>query len=230
VLDFRPLDAASRDRYDNLPKRDATPDELAGIARSHDVVVDDLRWQPDGAALNPEQIAAMKATNPRLRVLRYVGALTNNDGPIFNVAPDDGAHGSWFLRDGSGDFVRAYDEIAVWDRKPSYVFDPSSVDVRNDIAGWARQFAMLGYDGVLLDGVTACVAAPTAVCTARTLLSHPLSKTTNRPYTDPEWTLAITGLLQAIRHSAPKTQIFVLADGDQSPLLGYIDGLVVLSR
>jgi hypothetical protein len=230
AFDFRPLDATSRDRFGNPPKRDAAPDELAAIASAHDVIVDDLRWQPDGAALASEQIAAMKAVNPRLRVLRYLGALTSNDGPIFNIAPDDGVHGSWFLRDGSGDFVRAYAEIAVWDRQPSYVLDPSSVDARNDIATWARQFARLGYDGVVLDGVTACVPAPASPCATSTLLSSPINKTTNRPYSDAEWLAHTTGLLQAIRHSAPNTQIFVPADGDQSPLLGYVDGLVVLSQ
>ena len=230
AFDFRPLNVAIRDRFGNAPRRDVTADELVGIATAHDVIVDDLRWQPDGAALAPEQIAAMKAANPRLRVLRYLGALTNNDGPIFNIAPDDGVHGSWFLRDGSGDFVRAYSEIAVWDRQPSYVLDPSSIDVRNDIAGWARQFAKLGYDGVLLDGVTACVPAPGSACAASTLLSSPIDKTTNRPYTDAEWLADTAGLLQAIRHSAPNTQIFVPAGGDQTPLLGYIDGRVVLSQ
>lgn len=230
ALDFRPLDVTMRDRFGNPPKRDATPDELAAIARAHDVILDDLRWQPDGAALNPEQIAAMKAANPRLRVLRYLSALTNNDGPIFNVAPDDGVHGSWFLRDGSGDFVRAYSEIAPWDRMPSYVLDPSSIDVRNDIAGWARQFGKLGYDGVVLDGATACAPAPGSMCAASTLLSSPLDKTTNRPYTDAEWLADTAGLLRSIRHSAPNTQIFVSAGGDQTPLLGYVDGLVILSQ
>ena len=228
ALDFRPLDVTMRDRYGNPPKRDATLDELVAIARVHDVILDDLRWQPDGAAFNPEQIAAMKVANPRLRVLRYLGALTNNDGPIFNIAPDDGVHGSWFVRDGSGDFVRAYSEVAVWDRQPSYVLDPSSIDVRNDIAGWARQFAKLGYDGVLLDGVTACVPAPGSACAASTLLSSPIDKATNRPYTDADWLADTTGVLQAIRHSAPNAQIFVSGSGDQSPLLGYVDGLVVL--
>lgn len=230
ALDFRPLDLTLRDRFGNPPKRDATLDELVAIARAHDIILDDLRWQPDGAAFNPEQIAAMKVANPRLRVLRYMSALTNNDGPIFNIAPDDGVHGSWFLRDGSGDFVRAYSEIAVWDRQPSYVLDPSSIDVRNDIAGWARQFAKLGYDGVLLDGATACAPAPGSTCAASTLLSSPLDKTTNRPYNDAKWLADTTGLLRAIRHSAPNTQIFVPADGDQKPLLGYVDGLVILSQ
>jgi hypothetical protein len=175
ALDFRPLDPARRDRYGNPPGRDATPDELLRIAAAYDVVVDDLRWQPDGAALDASQIAAMKAANPRLRVLRYVGALTNNDGPIFNIAPDDGTHDPWFLRDGGGAFVRAYDETAPWNGRPSLVFDPASIDLRNDIGAWARQFAVLGYDGIMLDGVTACVPAPGAICAPASLLSHPIS-------------------------------------------------------
>jgi hypothetical protein len=230
ALDFRPLDMTMRDRFGNPPKRDATADELAAIARAHDVIVDDLRWQPDGAALDPTQILAMKAANPRLRVLRNLGALTNNDGPIFNIAPDDGVHGSWFLRDGSGDFVRAYGEIAVWNRQPSYVLDPASVDVRNDIASWARAFAKLGYDGVLLDGVTACAPAPGSTCAAVTLLSSPINKMTNRPYTDAEWLADTVGLLEAVRRSSPRTQVFLLADGDQSALLAHVDGLAVLSQ
>lgn len=230
AFDFRPLDLARRDRYGNPPKRAATPAELASIAAAHDVIVDDLRWQPDGAALDGSQIAAMKSVNPRLRVLRYLGALTNNDGPILNIAPGDGTHGSWFLRDGSGDFVRAYSEVAAWNGKPSYALDPSSTDVRNVIAVWARQFSMLGYDGVLLDGLTACAPAPGAACAAKALLSAPLDKTTNRPYTDAAWLAVTRGLLEAIRHTAPNAQIFLRADGDQSPLSGDIDGTAILSR
>jgi hypothetical protein len=230
ALDFHPLDPTRRDRYGNPPKRDATPDELLRIAAAYDVVVDDLRRQPDGAALDASQIAAMKAANPRLRVLRYVGALTNNDGPIFNIAPDDGVHGLWFLRDGSGDFVRAYEETAPWNGRPSFVFDPASVDVRNEIGAWARQFAMLGYDGILLDGVTACLPVSGSICSAATLLSRPTSETTNRAYSDAEWLAATTGLLRAVRHSAPSAQLYLLANGDQSPLLGFVDGLVLPSQ
>ena len=231
AFDFRPLDLARRDRYGNPPKRAATPAELASIAAAHDVIVDDLRWQPDGAALDISQIAAMKSVNPRLRVLRYLGALTNNDGPILNIAPGDGIHGSWFLRDGSGDFVRAYSEIAAWNGKPSYALDPSSTDVRNVIAVWARQFSMLGYDGVLLDGLTACAPAPASSCAAGTLLSAPLDKATNRPYTDAAWLAATRGLLEAIRHTAPNAQIFLNnTPGDAAQLLGDIDGTAVLSR
>jgi hypothetical protein len=231
ALDFRPVDAGMRDRYGNAPKRAATAGELQAIAVAHDVIVDDLRWQPDGAALEGSQIAEMKAANPRLRVLRYVGALTNNDGPIFNIAPEQDDHGSWFLRDGSGDFVRAYDEIAVWNRQPSYVFDPSSVDVRNMIGAWARQFSMLGYDGVLLDGVSACVPVAGSACAAATLLSSPLDKTTNRPYTGAAWLDATTGLLAAVRRSAPNAQIFVASTaGDPAELTGCVDGVVVLSQ
>jgi hypothetical protein len=230
ALDFHPLDPTRRDRYGNAPKRDATPDELLRIAAAHDLVVDDLRWQPDGAALDVSQIAAMKAANPRLRVLRYVGALTNNDGPIFDIAPDDGVHGPWFLRDGSGDFVRAYEETAPWDGRPSFAFDAASIDVRNDIGAWARQFVTLGYDGIVLDGISACVPAPGSTCAAASVLSLPTSKTTNRPYGDAEWLAATIGLLQAIRHAAPRTHLFLLADGDQSPLLSFVDGLVILSQ
>jgi hypothetical protein len=230
ALDFHPLDTTMRDRYGNAPKRAATPDELTSIAVAHDVIVDDLRWQPDGAALDGSQIAAMKAANPRLRVLRYLGALTNNDGPVFNVAPADGVHGTWFVRDGSGDFVRAYAEIAVWDRLPSYVFDPANVDVRNMLGTWARQFAMLGYDGVVIDGVTACVPAPVTTCGAGTLLSHPIDKTTNRPYSDAAWFAATTGLLASIHHTAPDAQLYVIGEGDQSALEPYVDGVVILSQ
>lgn len=231
ALDFRPVDLTMRDRYGNPPKRDAAPDELLRVAAGYDVVVDDLRWQPDGAALDGAQIAAMKAANPRLRVLRYLGALTNNDGPIFTIAPDDGVHGSWFLRDGSGDFVRAYEETAAWDHKPSYAFDASSIDVRNMIAAWARQFTKLGYDGVLLDGVSACVRAPDAACASSVLLSHPLNRATNRPYTEAEWRDTTVGLLQAIRRVAPDAQIFLDgAAGGVAPLLDYIDGVALLSQ
>ena len=142
----------------------------------------------------------MKAANPRLRVLRYVGALTNNDGPIFNIAPTEDDHGTSFLRDASGDFVRAYSEIAEWNGKPSYAFDLTSIDVRNNISAWARQFGKMGYDGILLDGISPCVPAPTASC-ATPLLSAPLDKTTNRPYTDAAWREATIGLLAAIRHT-----------------------------
>jgi hypothetical protein len=231
ALDFRPVDVTLRDRYGNPPKRDVPTDELLRMAAGYDIVVDDLRWQPDGAALDGSQIAAMKAANPRLRVLRYLGALTNNDGPIFNIAPDDGVHGTWFLRDGSGDFVRAYEEIAAWNKQPSYAFDPASIDVRNMAGAWARQFAKLGYDGVLLGGVSACAPAADTVCASRVLLSHPLNKATNRPYTDAGWLAATAGLLQAIRHAAPAAQVFLEGDtGGETPLLGYIDGLVVLSQ
>ena len=230
ALDFRPVDVTMRDRYGNPPKRDVPVDELLRMAAGYDIVVDDLRWQPDGAALNGSQIAAMKAANPRLRVLRYLGALTNNDGPIFNIAPDDGVHGAWFLRDGSGDFVRAYEEVAAWDAKPSYAFDPASIDVRNMAGAWARQFAKLGYDGVLLGGVSACAPAADTVCASRVLLSHPLNKATNRPYTDADWLAATAGLLQAIRHAAPTALIFLEGDtGGEAPLLGYADGSVLLS-
>ena len=231
ALDFRPVDLTMRDRYGNPPKRAAAPDELLRFAANYDVIVDDLRWQPDGAALDGSQIASMKAANPRLRVLRYLGALTNNDGPIFNIAPDDGMHGTWFLRDGSGDFVRAYEEVAAWDRIPSYAFDPSSIDVRNMVGAWARQFANLGYDGVLLGGVSACAPVRDSACASRALLSHPLNKATNRLYTDADWLVATAGLLQAIRYAAPTAQLFL--DGDpegQAPLLAYADGIVLLAR
>ncbi len=228
ALDFRPLDLTRRDRYGNPPKRDATPDELAAIAAAHDIVVDDLRWQPDGAAFDASQIASMKATNPRLRVLRYVGALTNNDGPIFGVAPDDGVHGPWFLRDGSGEFVHAYQDIAAWNGRPSYAFDPASADVRNDIGVRTRQFARLGYDGVLLDGVAACVPAPLTPCGDAVLLSHPINKATNRTYTDADWIADARGLLRAVRQIAPDAQIFLRASGDLSALLPYVAGTLML--
>ena len=230
AFDFHPLDPTMRDRYGNPPKRDATPDELASIAAAHDVIVDDLRWQPDGAALNPEQIAAMKTANPRLRVLRYLDALTNNDGPILNIAPDDGVHGSWFLRDGSGDFVRAYGEVATWNRKPSYALDPSSIDVRNTIGVWARQFARLGYDGVLLDGATSCASAPDTTCAPATLLSAPLNKTTNRPYTDADWLADTQGLIETIRHTAPNTQIFLVAPQSEASTRLDADGIAILAQ
>lgn len=230
ALDFRPLDLTMRDRYGNPPKSAATPAELQRIAAGYDIIVDGLRWQPDGAALDGAQIAALKAANPRVRVLRYVGALTSNDGPIFDLVPDDGTHGSWFLRDGSGDFVRAYEETAPWNGKPSYALDPSSIDVRNTVAAYARQFAALGYDGVLLDGVSACVPAPGATCAASALLSHPIDKTTNRPYADAAWLAATAGLLEAVRHVAPAARVFLdAAAGDQTPLLPHIDGILLLS-
>ena len=210
ALSFHPSNPALRDRYGNPPKRDATTEEISSIAAGNDIVIDDLRWQPDGSPLDASQIAAMKAVNPRLRVLRYLGALTNNDGPIFNVAPDDGVHGPWFVRDGSGEFVRAYEDFAPWNGLPSYAFDPASADVRNDLGAWARQFAKLGYDGVLLDGVVACVPAPVIrMCAVVRFSRNPINKTTNRPYTDADWLAATTGLLEAIRHSAPNTQIFL---------------------
>jgi hypothetical protein len=53
---------------------------------------------------------------------------------------------------------------------------------------------------------------------------------TNRAYSDAEWLAATTGLLQAVRAAAPRTQLFLRAGGDQSPLLGLVDGLVILSQ
>ena len=233
ALDFHPVDPTLPDRYGNPTKRPATESELLAIAATYDIVVDDLRWQPDGAEISAEQIAAMKAANPRLRVLRYVGALTNNDGPIFNIAPTEGDHGTSFLRDASGDFVRAYSEIAQWNSKPSYAFDPTSIDVRNNISAWARQFGKMGYDGILLDGISPCVPAPVPAqqsCPA-TLLSAPLDKTTNRPYTDAAWREATIGLLTAIRHTAPNTQIFIAATpADLTPFAAHIDGTVLLHQ
>ena len=98
-----------------------------------------------------------------------------------------------------------------WNGKPSYAFDLTSIDVRNNISAWARQFGKMGYDGILLDGISPCVPAPVPAqqsCPA-TLLSAPLDKTTNRPYTDAAWREATIGLLTAIRHTAPNTQIFI---------------------
>jgi hypothetical protein len=237
ALDFHPVDPPCPTAR-HPTKRPATESELLAIAATYDIVVDDLRWQPDGAEISAEQIAAMKAANPRLRVLRYIGVLTNNDGPIFNIAPTEDDHGTSFLRDSGGDFVRAYSEIAPWNGKPSYTFDLTSIDVRNNVSAWARQFGRW-LDGIFLDGISPCVPAPVPTqssipaqrsCPA-TLLSAPLDKTTNRPYTDAAWREATIGLLTAIRHTAPNTQIFIAATPeDLSSFAPHIDGTVRLHQ
>ena len=46
---------------------------------------------------------------------------------------------------------------------------------------------------------------------------------------DDDWLAATTGLLQAIRHAAPNTPLFLRGDSGSAALLLYVDGTVALS-
>jgi hypothetical protein len=220
TLDHHPLDQTMRDRNGNAPKRDVTGDELRYLAADYDVIADDLRHQPDGTALGSDQIASMHRINPGIRVLRIVETLTSNDPSFTGIRPDDGSHSSWFLRDAAGEPVLAYGGNAGWDRQPDFAIDPANTDVRNAVAIRVHQFAMLGYDGVVLHGIMPALPP--------SLTAPPINAATGHSYTDEEWRDAVTGLIAAVRAIAPAATIFVDAATDDAGALPAVDGRMAL--
>ncbi len=203
VLDLHVVDETLRDRNGNAPKRSLTSEELRTIATSYDVIADDLTAQPDGAPLTPEEIAAMHAINPSLRVVRVLETLTPNDPAYAGIRPDDGTHSAWFLSDGAGEPALVYGGNAAWNKQPNFVMNPANSDVRTAIAARARQFVLLGYDGVWLRGVSSQTPA-----FAVTPVADPA---TGAAYTDAAWRDATTGLVAAVRRLIPNAPIFVAA-------------------
>jgi hypothetical protein len=235
-LDHVAVDLDARDRYGNPPRRDLTPDELTRIAAEYDIVIDNLEHQPDGVPLSDTDMATLRALNPRIKILRTLWTLSSNDGTLQGIEPGDGNHESWFLRDASGAFVRAYSAVAPWNGHVSYVLDPSSEQVRLQIAAQARIIRRLGYDGVVLDDVIPYVAAPDGSFSRKVLLSHPVSRTTERPYTDDEWRGAVLGLVAKVRQvTGPDAYIAVAGVGNggdylrsnASLLLDSVDAIVL---
>ena len=198
-LDHRAVDPTARDRNGNPPRRDLSHDELVRLASEYDVIEDDLRGQPDGVPLSLAQMQEMRRINPRLKIVRYLWTLSSNDVALSAIEPGDGVHEDWFLRDASGNFVRAYDGAASWNGHVNYALDPGSVDVRLALGAQARMARKLGYDGALLDDVIPYVAAPGTPYDRTVLASHPVNPATGAPYTDGEWRAAVEGLVARVR-------------------------------
>jgi hypothetical protein len=201
-LDHRAIDPGGRDRNGNAPRRDLSHDELVRLASEYDVIEDDLRGQPDGVALSLSQMQEMRRINPRLKIVRYLWTLTSNDVALSTVEPGDGVHEDWFLRDATGNFVRAYDGTPGWNGHVSYALDPASVNVRLALGAQARVARKVGYDGVLLDDAIPYVAAPGTPHDRSVLASRPVNRATAAPYTDAEWRAAVEGLVARVREIA----------------------------
>ncbi len=211
-LDHRAVAPNAFDRYGNPPRRDLSHDELVRIASEYDLIDDNLRGQPDGIPLTMTEMDEMRRINPRLKVVRYLWTLSNNDAALSNIEPGDNTHEAWFLRDAAGDYVRAYDGSPSWNRHVNYVFDPANTNVRIALGAQARVARKLGYDGVLLDDVLPYVAAPGAPHARAVLQAHPLDPMTGAPYTDEAWRAAVAGLIERVREIAgPGT--YVIASG-----------------
>lgn len=200
VLALRFVDEGLRDRNGNAPKRAITAGELRMIASSYDVIADDLSGQPDGTPLAPEEIAAMHAINPGLRIVRVLETLTANDPAYAGLRPDDGTHSAWFLRDAGGEPALAYGGNAAWNGQANFVMDPANTDVQLAIAARARQYMLLGYDGVWLRGASShlpAFAVPPAI-----------NPTTGAPYSNDDWRAATASLFAAVRRLAPGAAIY----------------------
>lgn len=215
-LDHRVVDPAAPDRSGNPTRRDVSAAELRRLALEYDVIDDDLRGQPDGVALTDAQIAAMRAINPRLKVLRHMSLLDNREPPFNGAEPGDGEHASWFLTDAQGDDVRLRPP-AYGSARTRYAPDPADVNVRLEVAAQVRQYLGLGYDGVVLDDVF--VTVPDA------FLSRPLDPATGQPYIDAAWQQAVAGLLVEVRRVAGPDAYVAIAGGTAAE---YADASVYL--
>lgn len=205
ILDLRPLDANLLDRDGRPPKRRITHDELMRVAAAYDIVADDLRAQPDGIELSLSEMTEMRAINPRIRIVRILGVLALGDPASGQIAPDDGSHSSWFLRDGTGEVVEAPGALSIAHGRPAFALDPGNADLRTALAARVHQYRLLGYDGVLLEDV--CLSVPNDA-----LASRPRNPATHGDYIDAEWRAAMLGLLVAIRAAGPESYMFVHGD------------------
>lgn len=213
-LDHRAVDPLARDRYGNPPRRGLAPGELEQLAHGYDLIEDDLRGQPDGVPLSLSQMQDMRSINPRLRIVRDLWTLSSNDVALAAIEPGDGVHESWFLRDASGGFVRAYDDRPSWNGHVNHVFDPANTGVRLALGAQARTARRLGYDGVLLDDVMPYVASPDAPYARQVLDAHPIDPGTGTPYTDDAWRAAVGGLIVRVREIAGADTLIVIAGMD----------------
>jgi hypothetical protein len=206
VLDLRVVDATMRDRHGHAPRRALTQDELEELAPSFDVVADDMAAQPDGTPLSAEDIATLHRAHPGIRVVRVLETLTSNDPAYPGIRPDDGVHSDWFLTDGAGQPALVYGGNAAWNGEPNFALDPASEGVRLAIAARARQYMLLGYDGVWLAGIR---TAPPLLASG-----EPHHRGGER-YGPAEWREAAAGIIAAARGLAPGAAIYVdKADAD----------------
>jgi hypothetical protein len=226
-LDHRAVAPNAFDRYGNPPRRDLSRDELVRIAAEYDLVDDNLRGQPDGIPLTVTEMDEMRRINPRLKVVRYLWTLSNNDVALSNIEPGDNAHETWFLRDANGDYVRAYDDTASWNQHVNYVLDPANVNVRLALGAQARVARKLGYDGVLLDDVLPYVAAPGTPYARSVLQAHPIDPATGAPYIDDAWRAAVLGLIEKVREIAgPGTYVIASGMTGSDYIAAHGDGLL----
>ena len=220
VLDLRVVDETLRDRNGNAPKRALMTDDLRLIAPAYDVIADDLAQQPDGVALSAEEIAVMHAINPRLRVVRVLETLTANDPTYAGIRPDDGTHSAWVPRDASGEPVLVYGGNAAWNRQPNFLLDPGFGDVRLAIAARARQYVRLGYDGVLLRGISARVPDASGA---------PIDPATKRPYGDGDWAANVGVMIAEVRRIAAGASIYVEAADHVTVRLVELEGAIAIA-
>jgi hypothetical protein len=171
---------------------------------TYDVVADDMTGQPDGTPLSSADIAMLHAAHPGIRVVRVLETLTSNDPAWPGVRPDDGTHSEWFLDDGAGQPALAYGGLAAWDGAPNFAMDPSIDAVRLAVAARARQYLLLGYDGVWLAGIT---SAPPLLASGK---AHHRG---GAAYGEDEWRGAVEGLIGAVRRLTPTAAIYTDAAG-----------------